>query len=223
MSFFDDEVSHLISLHAQMQMSGFMPFAIGHVVNYDPKTNQVQCVIPAFPVVDPQTGAVTGDYATTPWMQLGSPWVGDGWGFQTAPDVGDAADPWSGAQCAICVVSQRTGASFVANLLYTDNATTPDSTLEAGESILKHKSGSYLRFNSDGSVSVNAAADLKITLGNGNVVSVNDVVDALALVSKVVSAFNDHYHTDSQGGNTSKPVAQWTAATIESDLVKVAS
>ena len=236
-----DEFSQWIALNAKQQMPAMIPFAIGHVVAYDPTTNQVQCVIPAFPVINPQTGAMTGEYSITPWMQVGTPWVGNGWGMQVSPEVGDAAPPWSGTQCAICIVNEETSASFVANFLYTQQAVPPDSSLVAGEAILKHKSGTYLKFHDSGEMEVFAqtnvqvstaggiSADLlstgsiEINLPSGQTFSVNGSADALALVSSLVSAFNAHTHTDPQGGVTGTPVTQWSASTIESAIMKVGS
>lgn len=234
MNVFDIQ-SHLISLHAQMQGAGIITLGIGHVIGYDPATNQVKCAIPAFPVVDPTTGAATGQYAVSPWMQLGSPWVGNGWGFQTAPEVGDASTPWSGTQCAICVVSQSSSASLVACLLYTSQAAPADSTLVAGEAVLRHKSGTRLKFHDDGSLTVisssgseinmEASGQIAVTVPSGQVFSVNGTGDALALVSLLVAAFNAHTHSGVQtgSGTTGTPVSTWSASTIESALVKVAS
>ncbi len=230
-----DELSQWIALNAKQQMPSFMPFAIGHVVAYDPTTNQVQCVIPAFPVIDPKTGSMTGEYSITPWMQLGSPWVGNGWGFQTSPEVGDAAAPWSGAQCAICIVSDETSASFVASLMYTQQDVPPDSTLVAGEAILKHKSGTNIKFHDDGGltatsssgaeINMEANGQIAVTVPSGQTFSVNGTSDALALVSLLVQAFNSHTHSGVQTGDgvSGTPVTSWTPSTIESSLVKVAS
>ena len=218
-----DEISHLISLHAQQQMQGFLPLGIGHVTAYDPNTHAVQVVFPGMPVVDPLSGAPTGEYSISPWVQLGSMWVGNGWGFQTAPEVGAPTPPFGGTQCAVYIQQRYGHFGLAGHLLFTQAALPPDNTLVAGEAIFKHKSGTYLRFNNDGSLSANVEGNLQITLANGDVVSVNGTADALALVSKLVEAFNNHIHPDPQGGDTGTPVTQWTASTIESSLVKVAS
>jgi hypothetical protein len=218
-----DEISHLISLHAQQQMQGFLPIGIGHVTAYDPNAQAVQVAFPGMPVIDPLSGAPTGEYSISPWVQLGSIWVGNGWGFQTAPEVGEAVPPFSGTQCAVYIQQRHGSFGLAGHLLFTANALPPDNTLVAGEAIFKHKSGTYLRFNSDGSLSINVAGNLPITLASGDVLSVNGTADALALVSKLVSAFNTHTHPDPEGGNTGVPVTQWSASTVESSLVKVAS
>ena len=56
-----DEISHLISLHAQQQMQGFLPIGIGHVTAYDPNAQAVQVAFPGMPVIDPLSGAPTGE------------------------------------------------------------------------------------------------------------------------------------------------------------------
>jgi hypothetical protein len=236
-----DELSHLISLHAQQQMGNDVPFAIGHVVAYDPTSNEVQVVFPSFPVIDPISGALTGAYAVSPWVQLQSPWVGNGWGFQTAPEVGDSTPPFSGTQCAVFQLPRGSVAGLAAALLYTQNAVPPDSTLVAGEAILKHKSGTYIKFMDAGdltvyaasainmtnevgiTVSVEASGSIAITLPGGGTFSINGTSDALALVSKLVSAFNAHTHPDPQGGSTGVPTSPWSASTVESSIAKVGS
>ncbi len=230
-----EEISHLISLHAKQQTAGFVPFAIGHVIAYDPSTHSVQLALPGFPVVDPVSGNATGGYSLSPWVQLGSPWVGNGWGFQTAPEVGSSESPFSGTQCAL-VIEQRVSSMGVAGyLLYNSNALPPDKTLVAGEAILKHKSGTNIKFHSDGSLTVisssgseidmEASGEISVTVPNGQVFAVNGTNDALALVSHLVTAFNSHTHggVTTGGGTSGTPSSPWSASTIESSIVKVAS
>jgi hypothetical protein len=229
-----DELSHMLSLHAQQQIGNNLPFAIGHVIAYDPGSNEVQVVFPGLPVINPLDGTPTGQYAVSPWVQLGSPWVGNGWGFQTSPQVGDVTQPFSGTQCAVYQDTRNGVSGLVATLLYNQNAVPPDSTLAAGEAILKHQSGTYIKFQSSGDLAVYAAeainltneagitvavessGSIAITLPNGQTFSVNGTSDALALVSLLVSAFNAHTHP-----GTSTPSVPWEASTIESSIVKV--
>lgn len=230
-----EELSHLISLHAKQQQAGFVPFAIGHVIAYDPSTHSVQLALPGFPVVDPITGDATGGYSLSPWVQLGSPWVGNGWGFQTAPEVGSSESPFSGTQCAIVMERHGFSIGVGAYLLYNANALPPDKTLVAGEAILKHKSGTNMKFHSDGSLTVTSSSgseinmessgEISVTVPNGQVFAVNGTNDALALVSLLVAAFNSHTHGGVQtgGGTSGTPTSPWSASTIESSLVKVAA
>ena len=238
-----DEISHLISLHAEQQMRGREPFGIGHVIAYNPATNEVQVAFPGFPLVDATTGQTTGTYSISPWMQLGSPWVGNGWGMQVAPEVGDATAPWNGTQCAVYIIHQESSAGLVGELLYNNNAVPPDSTLVAGEAVLKHKSGTKIKFHESGELEVYCAANISITTGagiqyqfntsgsiaitlpSGQTFSINGSADALALVSKLVSAFNGHTHDGVQtgSGTSGTPVTSWSASTIESAIVQVGS
>ncbi|MDE3023424.1 MAG: hypothetical protein KGI54_16510 [Pseudomonadota bacterium] len=82
---------------------------------------------------------------------------------------------------------------------------------------IKHPTGASATINSDGSISLNAATSKKVDLTNGG----NTASDALALVSLLVAAFNEHVHTDPQGGDTGVPTVQWTATTVESQVVGV--
>ena len=153
-----DEISHLISLHAQQQMRGFLPLGIGHVTAYDPNANAVQVVFPGMPVVDPLSGAPTGEYSISPWVQLGSIWVGNGWGFQTAPEVGAPTPPFGGTQCAVYIQQRYGHFGLAGHLLFTQAALPPDNTLVAGEAIFKHKSGTLIKFHSNGQLEIVALA-----------------------------------------------------------------
>jgi hypothetical protein len=236
-----DEFSHLMALHAQQQIGVRRPFAIGHVVAYDPSSHQVQCAISSFAVVDPATGIATGQYAISPWAQLGSDWVGNGWGFQAAPEVGDAATPWSGTQCALYIQSGDSGETLAGQLLYTAQAVPPDSTLVAGEAVFRHKSGTRLKFHDDGQLEVYSANNINITtaggisfqfnddgsiavtVAGGKTYSINGSSDAAALVSLLVTAFNAHTHQGVQtgGGTSGTPTSPWSASTIESAVLKL--
>jgi phage gp45-like len=238
-----DELSHLIALHAQQQIGDEVPFSIGHVIAYDPTSNEVQVVFPSFPVIDPISGAPTGQYATSPWVQLGTPWAGNGWGFQAAPEVGDAIAPFSGTQCVVFQRNRNGVEGLAAVLLYTQQDVPADTELLAGEAILRHSTGTRMKFHQNGelevfvaanmsltteagiSVQLNTGGNIAITLPSGQTFSINGTGDALALVSLLVAAFNAHTHSDVQtgGGVSGTPVTSWTPSTIESAIVKVGS
>jgi phage baseplate assembly protein V len=82
-----------------------------------------------------------------------------------------------------------------------------------GEMTLTQPSGGKIALDASGNVEIQAAASVSLS-GGGAAAS-----DALALVSKLVTAFNAHYHKGS--GASVTPEVPWTAATVESTLVKV--
>ena len=82
--------------------------------------------------------------------------------------------------------------------------------------VLSQPSGGKIELDSSGNVEIQAASSISLTNGGA-------AADALALVSKLVTAFNAHTHSDPQGGVTGAPTTPWTASTIESVLTKVSN
>ncbi|MGH7102881.1 MAG: phage baseplate assembly protein V [Acetobacteraceae bacterium] len=80
-----------------------------------------------------------------------------------------------------------------------------------GTAVVDTPAGNQVRLDTAGNVALTAGSGGKVTFSNGSVPG-----DALALVSKLVAAFNAHVHSDPQGGDTGAPTVQWTAGTIES-------
>lgn len=230
---FDDIAHFMLQLAQQQNQPRLIGF--GHVTSYDPKRHLVKLVLPTFPVADPQTGAVSANPIISPWMQLGTPWAGAGWGFQGAPQVGGTGPNNFGTQCAVFAVDNRSSVSFSACMFYTNDELAPDATLLPGEAAITHSSGTVAKFHNDGSFTITQASgseinmessgQIAVTLPNGEILSVNGTSDALALVSKLVSAFNAHTHGGVQtgGGTSGTPSSTWSASTIQSSLVKVAS
>ena len=235
-----DDIAHFVMQLAQQQQEPRL-IGFGHVTSYDPKRHLVKVVLPSFNVIDLQTGVASSNPIISPWMQLGSPWVGSGWGFQGAPSVGGTGPSNYGTQCAVFAVDNNSSVSFTATMLFTNTELPPDDALLPGEAILQHQTGTKIKMKSTGdldiyvqaelsvtnsaglSVVANAAGSIAITLPSGQTFSINGSADSLALVSKLVTAFNNHVHSDPQGGNTGTPVTQWSALTVQSSLVEVGS
>lgn len=85
-----------------------------------------------------------------------------------------------------------------------------------GEAIISQPSGGQIELDSSGNVEIQAAASVSIMQG------ASPASDALALVSKLVAAFNEHIHP-TPAGPSSPPTTPWTPATIESTLVKASN
>jgi phage baseplate assembly protein V len=85
-----------------------------------------------------------------------------------------------------------------------------------GQMALTQPSGGSIELDSSGNVEIQAASSISLTNGGA-------AADALALVSKLVTAFNAHTHSDPQGGVTGAPTTPWTASTVESVLTRVSN
>ncbi len=80
-----------------------------------------------------------------------------------------------------------------------------------GSATISTPLGNQVVLDNAGNVGLTAGPGGKVTFSNGSAPN-----DALALVSKLVAAFNAHIHPDPQGGDTGVPTVQWTASTVES-------
>lgn len=195
----------LNAMAAQAQQSGAGQSGTrqGVITAYDPVNYAVKVQLQP-------TGEETG------WIQLSSPWVGDGWGL--------AAGPMIGAAVEVEFDSGLMGAGMAAGQFYNDEDRCPGPP--SGEFWLIHKSGSLLKFLNTGEVQVGSS--VKITydapahhftggdvLMDGNLKVVKDITDSNGLygtVQKIRMTYNGHTHPENGdgGGTTSKPNQQLT-------------
>lgn len=82
-----------------------------------------------------------------------------------------------------------------------------------------HASGTSISVDVSGNAHIDLAAGktLQITQGGGS------PTDFLTLVSKLVTAFNNHVHGDPQGGNTTVPTVPWTSSTVDSTAIGISN
>lgn len=195
----------LNAMAAQAQQSGAGQSGTrqGVITAYDPDNYAVKVQLQP-------TGEETG------WIQLSSPWVGDGWGL--------AAGPMIGAAVEVEFDSGLMGAGMAAGQFFNDEDRCPGPP--SGEFWLIHKSGSMLKFLNTGEVQVGSA--VKITydapahhftggdvLIDENLKVVKDITDSNGLygtVQKIRLTYNGHTHPENGdgGGTTSKPNQQLT-------------
>lgn len=195
----------LNAMAAQAQQSGAGQSGTrqGVITAYDPVNYAVKVQLQP-------TGEETG------WIQLSSPWVGDGWGL--------AAGPMIGAAVEVEFDSGLMGAGMAAGQFFNDEDRCPGPP--SGEFWLIHKSGSMLKFLNTGEVQVGSA--VKITydapahhftggdvLIDENLKVVKDITDSNGLygtVQKIRLTYNGHTHPENGdgGGTTSKPNQQLT-------------
>jgi phage baseplate assembly protein gpV len=92
----------------------------------------------------------------TGWIPIASCYVGDGWGLQVGPNIGDA----------VVLQAQEGGgdAAIVVGSMFNDvDRAMP---VPSGEMWIRHKSGSFLKFKNNGDVELNTDNDLIATVGN---------------------------------------------------------
>ncbi len=141
--------------------------------------------------VDPQLGTVRlqlqPEGVLTGWLPVLSPWVGTGWGLSCPPSPGDQ----------VMIVAQEGDAEngVVIGRAWTQDASIPNTPV--GELWLTHKSGSYVRLLNDGTIAIKG--DLHV---NG------DVYDRHGSLAQLREHYNEHAHSDPQGGTTAPPSPQ---------------
>jgi hypothetical protein len=158
-----DELMHLIMQGARQTIGDVRVAVTGHVTSYDPTTHAVKVAIPTFRLaqgVGPASEATvtnadgTGDVIISPWIPLGTPWAAKGAGMQVAPHPGTT--PTAGDQAMIVIEEREAGMSCVACLTFNDINQPPDATLKAGEAVLKHDSGTLIKFFQNGDLTETA-------------------------------------------------------------------
>lgn len=199
-----DQLTHLIKQLAAQQTESRV-FAYGHISSYDVNLHRVRVTFPALRDEE-------GNQEISPWMPLSSIWVGNGFGIQIAPIGGE--------QCIVELVENQHGVHVCANLLY-NASSPPPGGLTAGEAIIKHQSGSFLKFHANGDVETNAQGNVNVICKTSNVTasqaanvtaphinlgsSGENLLDALT--SAAATLYNTHTHSGVQtgGGNTGHP------------------
>ena len=90
------EIGHLIKQIVAQTVIDQHTFRFGYISNYDPATHRVRCLIPSMRDDD-------GTPNLSPWMPLGSPFVGaNGAGIQWVPKASATVEnPTGGEQCMI--------------------------------------------------------------------------------------------------------------------------
>jgi phage baseplate assembly protein gpV len=92
----------------------------------------------------------------TGWIPIASCYVGNGWGMQVGPTIGDA----------VVLEAQEGGgdAAIVTGSMFND--VERPMSVPSGEFWIRHKSGSFLKFKNNGDVELNTEHDLIATVGN---------------------------------------------------------
>jgi hypothetical protein len=148
-----DELLHLIREVARTEAIPDVINTWGYVAAYDVDTHSIKAVLPTFRTTGP--GGVLQPVVTD-WIQLGTPWAGDGFGDQMAPYAASAtpANPGAGEQVQIAIISGATGASYAPAMLF-NQTYGPPGGIAPGERIIQSQGGKSVKFGID-QVIVNA-------------------------------------------------------------------
>lgn len=216
-----DDLHSIIKMVAEQQVGNHRAFAYAHIASYDPTLHRVRVVFPTLRNGD-------GAPVLSPWMPLATVWAGAGFGMQVAPYGGASiTDPTAGEPCVIELIGRKFGAAATAHLYFNGQVTPPLTTLQPGEALLQHKTGSLLHFLTTGDVQLTTAGNLSATVGGNLTATVTGTAAVYAaaiklgkqaadslltlLTSAFATLYNGHTH-DYSGGVTNAPNQQATSA-----------
>ncbi|RFB80024.1 hypothetical protein DYH55_00275 [Methylovirgula sp. 4M-Z18] len=141
---FTERLTNLIYQCIDHSMARRMHPRIGIVSSYDPATHSVKLLR------QPEN-------IETGFIPLPSHAIGAGWGIVTGPQVGD--------QFVMGFIGGDVEVPFIAGRLFSDQEKPP--TVQSGEILMKHQSGSSIAMRADGSVAHSSAQGLTIAAGQG--------------------------------------------------------
>jgi uncharacterized protein involved in type VI secretion and phage assembly len=138
-------MNHLLAAargHAQLTRADSAITRHGIIRSFDPVTYSA--------TVEIQPEAVLTDF-----LPIASPWTGAGWGMVCPPTAGDLVD--------VHYIQDSPEAGYISQRFFSTTQAPPSPNASSGEFFLVHKSGSYLKFKNDGTVTLNSAGTLSLT------------------------------------------------------------
>ena len=144
--------------HGQSPGNAFSLPRSATISSYDPGTYAVKVLI------QPEN-------VESNWMPLGSIAVGGGWGIAIGPQIGD--------QVLVVFQEGDFSSGVVVARVYSVAANAP--SVASGEMVIQHSSGSLLKFNADGSVTLGAAGNLNVTAPQTNITSPVNITGATSI------------------------------------------
>lgn len=139
---FIENITSLIYRCIDQAMARYSHPRVGTVTSYDPKTHSVK-------LSRQPEGIETG------FIPLGSHAIGNGWGIVSGAQIGD--------QFVMGFINGDIEVPFIMSRLFSDQETPP--SVNAGELVIKHQSGSTIKMAQDGSVTQVANQGLSFTGG----------------------------------------------------------
>ena len=210
---------NLMRLQASMVNNGRSSTALGTVIGYDQTNYYVNVQLSPANPIDPSSQALS-----TGWIPLFSPWVGNGWGFFAAPNIGDIVE------IHFQEGSQQASYAGMRCFQMGQNLEVPPS-----ECWLVHETGAYIKMLTSGEIdivsgvtgsppiNITSTGLVNITGANVNVsgtVKLGNLSGTLTslLTGAAMSIYNTHTHPQQGGGNTSIPTQQMTSSDVTSNV-----
>lgn len=221
-----DELVHQLFHIAQQQNGVSYSAVLGHIADYFPDSNTVTVLLTSF-------ANDGGFFPVTGQVPLGTPWSGYGWGFQVAPMGGSTqVNPFQGEPCLLLVLDRASFKTVVGAMLFGGFSSTPDPTLQGGEALLKHKTGSLLKFHNSGEVELQVAGALNATVTQDATIKASGTATVEASSVKVsnggslqallnataATLFNSHTHPTPNG--VSGPPSQSMGSTEQTTILQ---
>ncbi|MHB1023329.1 MAG: hypothetical protein ACYC0Z_13060 [Acidobacteriaceae bacterium] len=182
-------------------MSQFASTKYGIVSAYNPNDYTVKAVIQPL-------GIETG------FIPLAAAWVGNNYGAVFGPNIGDSV--------RLDFVDGSYQAALVGGRFFNNQSRPP--VVQAGQGAIIDSSGSYVKLNGDGTITLGASTGITSTtpllkqVGNlevdgdvtvtQNIVATLDISDqngAKGTMQHIRDNYDTHTHPDAQGGNTGTP------------------
>ena len=149
-----DILANAMRSQAEARSTGFAQPRIATISSYNPATHEVKVAYPP-------------DNVLSGWMPLGAIGIGNGWGLAVGPQIGD--------QVFVVFDGGEFDAPVIVARLFSVAQQPP--AVPSGETWIVHKSGSYLKFLTDGEVLLNTAGNLTATVaGQANLTASGKVV-----------------------------------------------
>jgi phage baseplate assembly protein V len=143
--------------HSQMAGQGRGSMRLGLVTSYDPATYSVKV-------------SMQPDNVESGWIPVAAQAVGNGWGILTPPRIGD--------QILVLMQDSDPEAGVAAWCLF-NNVDVPPA-VPSGEFWMMHKTGSYLKFLTDGSVDMHVAKNLTASVAGTTQITATGAVTLTA-------------------------------------------
>lgn len=186
-----NRVLNHMKMQAALQMGALVNTKVGLVDSYDPKTYSCKVRLqPEDP--DNPSGSLTG------WLPISSMWAGNGFGI--------LAPPAYDQQVLVHFIDGDLDSGIVSGMIF--NGITRPVVIPQGECHIIHRSGSFLKFLNDGTISTDATINHRGDLNvDGNITATGDVSDSKGSMDTMRDQHNEHDHTGDGNANPPAPTS----------------
>ncbi len=140
-----ERIVGLMKMHSTLAQTANESTSVGKITGYD--NVNFLATVELQPADGDEPALQTG------WLPIASPWIGNGWGMFFPPNIGD-----------ICEVHYQEGSlqnGYVGGRFF--GLTSAPVSVDSGEMLLRHVTGSFLKFTNDGKVSLNGNVEIDVT------------------------------------------------------------